>query len=386
VRRRYPARDPAAHVSDRSLCDVTREIIHIDRHVDRLFADAGLVELAVRHAGDWWRGGLFDDPVAFRQVVDEIGDEADVYTTFNQIRTSSADARHRRVHNKLMRGRGLKNEDITRRVRLVFDLDPVRAAGFDKYNASNREVMAAVHVAGRLRDDFTQKANWPEPAFVYSGNGAHVIFKADISVSLENDRLVRMLYAGIRTYFASSQVSFDTAVQNAARILRLPGTWNIGKLSSPDRPARAARVITPETWDRAVSIGDVIDLLHRYGMDVAYKRKISARRARASHVDGAGDYRSLDVVAWFGAHGSYKRPLGDSKHAVICPWHPEHSTPDAPDGSDSVVWESDGGWPTFHCSHAHCNGRTLVDVMATWGDADAFCAREFARGRFQCGG
>jgi hypothetical protein len=364
---------------------VSTVIVQTNRHVDRLFADCGLVELAARYEGEWWRGGLFDDPAAFRQTVDEIDDTADVYTTFNLVRPTTPDGRKRRADNRLKRGRGLKNEDMARRVRLVFDLDPIRAEGFDKHNASRREVMSAVEVAGRLRDDFTQKVGWPEPAFVFSGNGAHVIFRADIRVDAETDKLIRMLYAGISTYFASSKVGFDTAVQNTARILRLPGTSNVGKLSTPHRPARLARVITPDRWDRAVTIGDVIDLLRRYGMDVAYERKAAVKRSQATQVGGVGDYTTLDVVAWFAAHHAYKRPLVDGKHAVTCPWHGEHSTPDAPDGSDSVAWEADGGWPTFHCSHAHCEGRTLVDVMAVWGDADAFCAREFARGRFACG-
>ena len=42
----------------------------------------------------------------------------------------------------------------------------------------------------------------------------------------------------------------------------------------------------------------------------------------------------------------------------------------------TVAWPAtDGGWPTFHCSHDHCQGRRLLDVMQVWGDADAFCAR-----------
>jgi hypothetical protein len=64
---------------------------------------------------------------------------------------------------------------------------------------------------------------------------------------------------------------------------------------------------------------------------------------------------------------------------VRCPWDAEHSSIDSDHSTATVIWESDGGWPTFHCSHDHCDGRTIRDVMAIWGDADAFCARQFAR-------
>ena len=95
---------------------------------------------------------------------------------------------------------------------------------------------------------------------------------------------------------------------------------------------------------------------------------------------GAGDFATLDVAAWFAAHGALKRGLGGGKHAVTCPWSSEHSTPDQPHGTDTVVWQAeDGRWPRFFCSHAHCEGRCIRDVMRLWGDADAFCARAWRR-------
>jgi hypothetical protein len=95
---------------------------------------------------------------------------------------------------------------------------------------------------------------------------------------------------------------------------------------------------------------------------------------------GRGDLATLDVCAWFAAHGLLKRGLGGGKHAVVCPWLDEHSTPDAPYGTDTVVWDAESGnWPTFHCSHAHCEGRKIVHVMRLWGDADRHCARPWRR-------
>lgn len=94
-------------------------------------------------------------------------------------------------------------------------------------------------------------------------------------------------------------------------------------------------------------------------------------------VYGAGDYRTLDVVGWFQAHGHYGAELGSGKHAVICPWSSEHSQPSKPEDSDTVVWEADDGWPGFHCMHAHCDGRGIRAVLELWRDADTFCARPF---------
>lgn len=93
---------------------------------------------------------------------------------------------------------------------------------------------------------------------------------------------------------------------------------------------------------------------------------------------GTGVYNTLNVVGWFNAHGHYKRHLGGGKHAVTCLWLAYHSSADNPMKTDTVIWESDGGWPTFHCSHDHCEGRTIKDVIALWCDADSFCTQDRA--------
>ena len=111
------------------------------------------------------------------------------------------------------------------------------------------------------------------------------------------------------------------------------------------------------------------------------KKKRYVIYTRCSTDDQAqGDFTTLDAVAWFQAHGLHKRRIGDGKHAVTCPWAGEHSTLDAPYGTDTVIWESEPGlWPTFHCSHQHCERRSMRDVVRLLQDADAFCTRTWRR-------
>lgn len=351
---------------------------HIKRHLERLFADCGQVELAARHEGKWWRGGIFDDPARFLETVTAIGDEADVYSTINRI------APRKRPRNRLLRrGKGVANGDVIHRARLVFDLDPIRARGYEKYNSTDAEMQAAITVAKRIAADFKRLAGWADPAIVYSGNGAHVIYRANIPANPETDQLVKCFYSTFAPFWGSAQVDFDVAVANAGRILRLPGTWNVGKQSAPDRPMRSATVTTPDQWDQCVTDLDLAAALERWGDESPAAQK-PKRQQITIPVIGRGDLNTLDVVAWFNAHGHYKRSLGEGKHAVTCPWHHEHSTPDAPDARGTVVWESDGGWPTFYCAHNHCAGRNLVDVMTLWDDVSAFCARPFHSGGRVC--
>ena len=91
------------------------------------------------------------------------------------------------------------------------------------------------------------------------------------------------------------------------------------------------------------------------------------------------DYRSMDAVAWFMVHGAYLKPCdgGGSKHWVTCPWAHNHT--DGKNGeTDAVLWTEPNKWPTFNCSHAHCSGMDIKEVMALWGDADDFCTKELA--------
>jgi hypothetical protein len=101
-------------------------------------------------------------------------------------------------------------------------------------------------------------------------------------------------------------------------------------------------------------------------------------RSASATFRGSGDYRTLDVVAWFTSHGAYGRPLGGEKHAVLCPWENQHTEQRGAEHSDTAVWEARPPYfPAFHCQHAHCDGRRIHDVMALWGDADRFCREPY---------
>lgn len=109
-------------------------------------------------------------------------------------------------------------------------------------------------------------------------------------------------------------------------------------------------------------------------------RERSQAGSGTNHSLGAGDYTTLNAVAWFGAHGAYGRPMSGDKHAVLCPWAHEHSDQRGATDSDTTIWEAQAEqWPTFHCLHAHCVDRTIADVMQLWGDADRYCEREFPK-------
>lgn len=69
--------------------------------------------------------------------------------------------------------------------------------------------------------------------------------------------------------------------------------------------------------------------------------------------------------AAFREAGWLGRDLGGGKAAVRCPWEDEHTSGSRYDSS-TVVFAPAAGKRTghFHCSHSHCQGRTLSDVLS----------------------
>ena len=325
--------------------------------------DCGRLEL--RHAtGDRWVSGIFDDIGAMRQEIQRRAGQGNLYCTVNAPLVIHA--------GNAMTDRALTDADIAHHTRLVFDFDPVRPKDTPSTDA---ELHAALDARDRLVGTLLS-LGWPMPAIAVSGNGAHALFRWRLPVTTESKDMLSVLYKGLAGDFGTDVVKFDTSVRNPGRIWRLYGTQNRKGTPTPTRPHRTATVTIPARWE-ALSPRQVGQLASSYARKPAPMQSTSMT---GPAVRGLGDYSTLDVVGWFKAHASYRRHLGQTMHAVACPWGHEHSTEDGADSTATVVWEASGRcWPNFRCLHDHCDGRGIRDVLALWGDADRFCGRRWER-------
>ena len=68
--------------------------------------------------------------------------------------------------------------------------------------------------------------------------------------------------------------------------------------------------------------------------------------------------------------------MDGDRYGILCPWHDEHTTGD---GGTCVWVAEDGRYPGFNCLHAHCQGRTLRDLLESYGKeaVDRCCAEQF---------
>jgi hypothetical protein len=337
-------------------------------YLHRLLQDARVVELRHQH-GERWESGTFDKLEPLEDTIRERADDGNLYTSLNRPNVHAINR---------MGARAICDDDIATICRVVFDLDPRRPAGTA---STDHELANAVRARDLLVRTLTAHG-WPMPALGMSGNGAHAVYRCCIVAAPLWRQRAAALYAGLRGKLRADLdalgVDFDPVVRNPGRIWRLYGSINRKGTPTPDRPHRRAEIRLPAgAWQpvKAATVERTAAVLS----PVVQREQAAVRRERG-RVDGSGDYGTLDAIAWFKSHNAYIREIDAGKYAVICPWHGEHTTPSPVSGSDTVIWTtSRTGWPTWHCSHAHCSDRNIRDVMILWGDADEFCSLAWSR-------
>lgn len=331
------------------------------RNFDHLLADAGRVEL--RHCpqpGAWQTIGWFTDSEQLIAAASSLAGVGNLFTSLNVVKRAVAGP--------------VTNDDVARYCRLLFDLDPERPTD----TSSTAAELAAAEARCRDLQAYLRGHGWPLPALGMSGNGVHQQYRTALPSTEEVRDQLTTIYAGLKALFSDDLVIFDTAVRNPGRICTFYGSVKRKGIATPERPHRRSTIVLPQSWEQ-VRQRQVDALANHLSKAVQQERQVQRAATVGAIATGSGDYATLDVVRWFQAHGLYVKHIGGHVHGVRCPWAIEHTTPSPADGGDTVIFEADGGWPGFHCKHSHCDGRTIRDVIALLGDADAFCSQTFTR-------
>ncbi len=133
-----------------------------------------------------------------------------------------------------------RDEDIAYRDGFIFDADPIRTIGFEKMMATDAERAAAVDRWGAVWD-LLEARGWPRPDVTHTGSGVQPYFRCE-HMAWDDDLVPRVL-AVIDEKFSDERVNLDRTVSNAARVVRLPGTWNKKGTSTAERPHRRAELV-----------------------------------------------------------------------------------------------------------------------------------------------
>ena len=150
----------------------------------------------------------------------------------------------------------------------------------------------------------------------------------------------------------------DKAVCDLGRVMRVAGFYHN---KAEPYPVRITNIIEGNnyTYDQIIQEFPLPEK----------KRAPVFRKKVQQKVTGNVDFKRLDVVAWFQAHGLYDEYQESNVHWVRCPWEHEHSSDNR---GATVIFHPDGGWAGFHCKHDHCQGRNIQQVAALLGDAKDF--------------
>lgn len=164
-----------------------------------------------------------------------------IYVTLNPVRPDLLARAANRIRPKSHETSA--DVDVLARRWLLVDIDPVRPAGI---SADNGEVARAVAAADAIEAD-RAAAGWPAPLRVFSGNGMYLLYRVDLPNDEPATALVKACLQALAKLHGSAEVSIDRSTFNAARILKVAGTWARKGDSVPDRPHRQSYWTPPRS-------------------------------------------------------------------------------------------------------------------------------------------
>lgn len=276
-------------------------------------------------------------------ILSDIG--AAVYVTCNPVNPALLGRAANRIEDYLEPT--TSDADIVRRRWLYLDFDPDRPA---KISATDDEQRAAREVAIEC-EQYLTSLGWPLPVIGTSGNGYALFYRIDLPNDAAATALITATLKAIDQEMRSrcgDAAHVDTAVFNAARIVRLFGTANRKGDSLPDRPHRMSELFDPPDPIKTVSR----DLLEQLAGTTAEPQLVNGHTQQPT---SSGRPR-LDMAGWLTSCGqSFTVHLtgdGRTRYQIKnCVFDQSHN------GTSACFLQDADGKPGYKCQHNSCTGR-----------------------------
>lgn len=154
-----------------------------------------------------------------------------IYTVFNRIDPSFGGDEHN--------GQAVSDRHIAARRYLLIDLDRSVATNPATVEEIDEVLEAAFEIEKAL---FYEKGH--EPLTVFSGNGVHVYLPlADLPNNNFSKTQCQQVLLGLARDYGSATVKVDTAVYNAARVTKVPGTIAYKGVETEERYYHMAELV-----------------------------------------------------------------------------------------------------------------------------------------------
>ena len=302
--------------------------------------------------------GYFDDQNALTVNAEVLSGDTDIPAVYITLNPVIPDLIARSANETLDRTEvTTKDHEILQRRLLLVDCDPIRPVGI---SSSEAEHQAAILRSQQIRE-FLSSEGFPPSLLADSGNGGHNVYRIDLPNDQEAADLIKRFLESLASRFSDAVVCVDRAVWNASRICKLYGTMTRKGSNHPSRPWRQSKILDcPESLEVVP-----VELLRKIADMTRVAETTIAPVNKTAIKTVTGKYTADVVEKLMTAKGlkfSKPTPYEDGIRWILeeCPWHEEHS--DGPAGSAIFLRDGIIG---FDCKHAHCQERTIRDVLGT---------------------
>lgn len=306
--------------------------------------------------------GYFDDPDQLEKWIGMYGDKGNWYRVLNPVDSNLKG----RGYNKLRSwAKNLTSDnEVPHRYNILIDFDPKRPTGVGSTDEEHRAaIRLAKEVSRALRFDYA----FPDMFRADSGNGAHLIVPCDMPNTPENTSLIKTFLQSVQRLFEADEIKVDTAVFNAARLVRLHGTVNRKGDNIPDRPHRCSCLLHVPKKREPVSREAIEKVIAASGIQAAVSQIPQVLESN----------RRFDLAAFIEKHGIEVSQVEEEDkcttyHLVECPFNREHK------GKDSALVQFKDGAIGFHCFHDSCSDKQWRDVRMLYNGEDEEFEKECA--------
>lgn len=250
---------------------------------------------------------------------------------------------------------------------LLIDSDPIRPGGI---SATEGELETALEFSCRIADYLTEYG-FPQPITANSGNGGHLLYLlSDLSNLPEVSELKNKALKALAATFNTVQTTVDEKVFNAARIVKLYGTYARKGDSTDDRPHRMSQI---ESIPKPLVS---VTLEQLKWLSSQFKKETASNSLCTTKPSNNGNLGALDVESYLTHYGVEVIKNKNDRTGYIyglrhCIFNPEHA------GNEAAIIQKPDGMLTYQCFHSTCQGRTWTEARQIISGNDklvSFCA------------
>lgn len=297
----------------------------------------------IRILGDkTYSGYFYDIEKALEQMprYDTGGNQ--FYFTVNEI-NSACDSRAQFNTFMFVKGSSTSDNDIVRRNWLPIDIDVEKPANVSSSNEEKEYAhQKAIAIYKLLRE-----YGFPEAVVCDSSSGYHMYFPIDLPNDSDSKKVIDNFYVALSNIFTDERVKIDRVISNAARIMRLYGSWGRKGRDSEERPHRFARMLLVPKEKQILTKEVIMSFSAKFSFEEEKKQAPRHRDYRG----GNEDFDLRKFILDNGIKVAKELPFdnGGTKFVLEeCPWNPEHHAP------DSAIFLFSSGAISFKCLHNSC--------------------------------